>query len=104
MTGLPAETAQSALRVILKLVICGLISTILIVLGTVYLQFQSWSVPISLRPVLRTVASPITAAVWSSWSYFLHLVGVSVSVRQLARCGLEYHLALEEELQVFDFA
>ena len=35
-----AETAQSALTVIFKLVISGLTSIILIVLGTVNLQFQ----------------------------------------------------------------
>ena len=36
---LPAETAQSALTVILKLVISSLISVTEIVLGTVYLHF-----------------------------------------------------------------
>ena len=46
------ETAQSALTVILKLVISGLISIILIVSSTVNLQLQSWSVSISLRPIL----------------------------------------------------
>ena len=38
--GLRAETAQSVLTVIFKVVIRGLISIILIVLGTVNLQFQ----------------------------------------------------------------
>ena len=39
--GLHAETAQSALTVILKLVIDGLISVFLIIITTVTLQFQS---------------------------------------------------------------
>ena len=41
-------TARSALTVILKLVIGGLTSVILTVLGTVSLQFQGRFVPISL--------------------------------------------------------
>ena len=45
--GLHVETAQSALTVILKLVMGGLTSTILIVLSTVNLQFQGQSVYIS---------------------------------------------------------
>ena len=43
-------------------------SVILIVLGTVNLQFHGWFVPISLRPVLRTVATYVMATVWSSCS------------------------------------
>ena len=43
---------QSALTVILKLVIDGLISIILIVVSTINLQFQGWFVSISVRPVL----------------------------------------------------
>ena len=66
--GLHAETAQSALTVILKLVIGSLASVILIVLGTVNLQFQGRFVPISLRPVLRIVAAYVLAKVWSSCS------------------------------------
>ena len=45
--GLHAETAQSALMVILRLSISGLMSVILIVLGTVGLQFQGQFLPIS---------------------------------------------------------
>ena len=45
--GRHAETAQSALTVILKLVIGGLASIILIVLGPVHLQFQGPFVSIS---------------------------------------------------------
>ena len=62
---LHAETAQPALTVVLKLVICGLISVVLIVLGTVNLQFQGLFVPLSLRPVLETVAAYVMAIVWS---------------------------------------
>ena len=61
--GLHAETAQSALTVILKLVIGGLTSVVLIVLSTVSLQFQGWFVPISLRPVLGIVAAYVMATV-----------------------------------------
>ena len=66
--GLRAETAQSALTVILKLVIDGLTNVILVVLSTVTLQFQS--ICISLRPP----------------------GGVSVSTRQLTGHGSEYYL------------
>ena len=59
--GLQAETAQSALTVILKLVIGGLINFILNVLGTVHLQFQSWFVPISLRSFLGILATYVKA-------------------------------------------
>ena len=48
--GLPAETAQSALTVTFISVISGLNSEVLIVLGTVNLQFQGWFVSLSLRP------------------------------------------------------
>ena len=61
--GLHAETAQSALTVILKLVIGGLSSVILIVLGTVSVQFQGQFVSISLRQILRIVAAYVMAAV-----------------------------------------
>ena len=62
---LHAETAQSSLTVIFKLVISGLTSIILVVLGTVDLQFQGPLVPISLRPVLRIVAAYVVGTVWS---------------------------------------
>ena len=58
------ETVQSALTGILKLVMGGLTSIILIVLGTVNLQFQGWFVSISLSSILRIVAADITATVW----------------------------------------
>ena len=58
------ETVQSALTGILKLVMGGLTSIILIVLGTVNLQFHGWFVSISLSSILRSVAADITATVW----------------------------------------
>ena len=64
--GLHAEMAQSTLTVIFKLLISGLANIILIVLGTVNLQFQGPFVPISLRPVLRIVAPYVMGIVWSS--------------------------------------
>ena len=65
---LHAETAQTALKVIFKLVIGGLTSVILIVLGTVNLWFQGRFVSTSLRPVLRTVAVHVVGTVRSSCS------------------------------------
>ena len=55
--GLHAETTQSSLTVIFKLVISGLTSNILVVLGTVNLQFQGALGAISLQSVLRVVAA-----------------------------------------------
>ena len=66
--GLHVETAQSALTVILKLVIGDLTRVILIVLSTVNLQFQGQFVPISLRQILRIVAAYVMATIWSSCS------------------------------------
>ena len=54
---------SSILTVILKLVISGLTSIILIVLGTVNLQLQGQFVPIFLKPVLRIVAVYVMATV-----------------------------------------
>ena len=65
---LHAETAQSALTVILKLVISGLTSVILIVLSTINLQFRGRFVPISLRLILGIVAACVMATVCSSRS------------------------------------
>ena len=45
--GLQAEKAPSALTGVFRVVIGGLTSVVLIVLGTVGLQFQGWFVPIS---------------------------------------------------------
>ena len=68
MEELHAETAQSSLTVTLKFVISGLTSIILVVLGTVTLQFQGALVPISLRSALRIVAAHILGTVWPSRS------------------------------------
>ena len=62
------QKEQSALIVILKLVISGLTSIIWIVLDTVGVQFQGPFVPISLRRVLRIVAAYVRTTVWSSCS------------------------------------
>ena len=60
-----AETEQSFLTVTFKLIIGGLTGIILVVLGTVNLQFQGLFVPISLRPVLKIVAAYVVGTVWS---------------------------------------
>ena len=65
--GLPSETVQSALTVILKLMVSSLTSSILIALSTVKLQFQGQFVSLSLRPVLGIVAAYVMATVLSSW-------------------------------------
>ena len=54
--------------VISRLVISGLTSTIVIILGAVKLQFQAPFLPISLQSVLRIVASCVLDTVW--WSCF----------------------------------
>ena len=61
---LHAGTAQSSLTVIFRLVMSGLTSIILNVLGTVNLQFQGPFVPISLWPVFGIVTAPILGTVW----------------------------------------
>ena len=77
---LHAETAQSALTVILKLVIGGLISVILIVLGTVNLQFQGlfpfpWGQFLELWQLMSWLQSGHNAV------HFFYLVGVSVPAK-----------------------
>ena len=83
--GLHAETAQLALTVIFKLIVGGLTSIILVILGIVNLQFQDPFVPISLKPVLR---------MWQLMSWVLsgHHPGVLVTIGQLTGCGSEYYL------------
>ena len=71
--GLHAETAQSSLTVIFKLIISGLTSIILVVLGTVTLQFWGALVPIYLQSILRIVAAQVLSTVWSSWSELFYL-------------------------------
>ena len=60
---LHAETAQSALTVIFRLVFGGLTGVILLVLGTLNLQFRGPFVPVSLRPVLEIVAASVVGTV-----------------------------------------
>ena len=81
---------NSFLTVIFKLIIGGLTSVILVVLGTVNLQFQGLFVPISLRPVLKIVAACIMGMV-----VIMQLTsppGVLVPIRQLRGCGSEDYL------------
>ena len=70
MWQLHAVTAHSSLTVIFELVVVGLTSVILIVLGTVNLQLRGLFVPISLRSLLGIVAAYVLGTVWSSYSYF----------------------------------
>ena len=71
--GLHAETAQSSLTVIFKLVISALTSIILVVLSTVALQLWGALVPISLQLSLRIVVAQVLSTVWSSGSELFHL-------------------------------
>ena len=84
----PVETAQSALTVVFTLAISGLTS----IRDTVNLQFQDRFVSVSLRPVLRVVAAYVMAIVRSLCSEPLHLVSISISVRQLVGYGSEHYL------------
>ena len=59
--GLHAETAQSSLTP--SSVGHQLISIILVVLGTVNLQFWGALVPVSLQSILRTVAAQVLGTV-----------------------------------------
>ena len=61
------QNQRSSLSVIFKLVISGLTSIIVVVLGTVNLQFQGALTPISLWPILRIVAAQVLGAGWSPW-------------------------------------
>ena len=69
-----------------------LVSVILIILGTVSLQFHGRFVSISLKPVLRIVAAYVIVTAWSSCNYLLPMVRVSASVRQLTGYGSAYNL------------
>ena len=105
--GLHAETAQSVVTVIFKLVIGGLLSIILVVFGTVNLQFQGHFVPMSSRPVLGIVAAYVMAIVWfgrhvanffSTWWVFQYL-------QEAHRIWLRIlSIALEKEIKILDFA
>ena len=62
------QKQQSSMTVIFKLVISGLTSVILIVLGTINLQFQGPFVTISLWSILGIVGAHVLGSVWSSCS------------------------------------
>ena len=70
MWQLHAVTVHSSLPVIFRLVVGGLTSVILVVLGIVNLQLQGPFVPISLKSLLGIVAVYVLGTVWSSCSYF----------------------------------
>ena len=88
--GLHAETAQSALIVILKSVISDLAGVVVVALGVVNLLFQGQFVSTPLRPILELwqlilwVQPGHPAVNFSTW--FL------LSIRQLTGCGSEYYL------------
>ena len=109
-SGLHAETAQSALRVTLKLFI-GLTNIILIILSIVNVHFQGQFVPIYLNPMLRIVL----VHVWHMTSLsghhavnFLYLVGISVSTTAHRIWLRILSIALEKDLKLLalltDFA
>ena len=99
-----SKKKQSALIVILKQVISCLTSVILVVLGTVNLQFQGYFVSISLRPVLRIVAAYVVGTVQSS-SSLLPPGGAFSSYKTAHRIWLRIlSIALEKELKALDSA
>ena len=103
MRGLHAETAQPALTGIFRLVISGLTSVILTVLGTVSLQYQGPFVPIYLWPVLRIVTAHVLGIVWSSCSKLFHLCfGIYKTAHRIWLRILS--IALEKGLKVLDYA
>ena len=86
----------------MKLVTGGLTSIIWIVLGIVNLQFHGQFIPISLRPVLRTVAAYVI--LWSghhvinfsSWGFRICNTAHRIQLRIL-------FIALKAELKVLDY-
>ena len=103
--GLHAETAQSALMVVLKSVSGGLTSVIWIVLGTDNCHSQGQFVSISLRPVLGTVGANVVGQPGHHAVNFFPPVGVSVSIRPAHRIWCRMlSMALEKELKVLDYA
>lgn len=97
--GATRRTAQSALTVSLKSVVCGLTSIIVVVVSAVSLQLQGEFVPISLRPVLLPS--------WLSLSSCRSLLppGGGFSIYRAARRTRLRILSVgrEEEIQVVDF-
>lgn len=94
--------AWSALTGTLESAVRGLTSVTLTVLSADDLQSQGRLVPTSLRPVLRTVAASVVAAVWSARRQLLPPGGGFSACKQLKGQG-SGHTALEEELRVFAF-
>ena len=54
---------KSSLTIVFILVISGLTSVVLVVLGTVNLQVQGLFISVSLRPILKIVAACVMATV-----------------------------------------
>ena len=101
--GLHAEIAQLSLTVILKLAIDGLTSIILVVLGTVNLQFQDpffpflWGQFSELWQLLSWVLSGHHVLNFSTWCFSIYKIAHRIWLRILS-------LALEKELNVLDCA
>ena len=87
-----SQKIQSAPTVILKLGIGNLTSIILVVLGIVNLQFQGPFVSIFRGKLLELRQHMSWLQSGHGVVKLFHLVGVSVTVRQLTGHGLEYHL------------
>ena len=83
-----AETAVSS-NSRLQLVTSGLTSILLVVLGTVHLQFWGALVAVSLWSLLEIGSSCPGYSLVIMW---LTSPGVLVSIRQLTGCGLEHYL------------
>ena len=76
----------------------------MVVLGTVNLQFQGYFVSVSLRPVLRIVATYVVGTVWSE-SSLLPPGGAFSSYETAHRIWLRIiSIALEKEGKALDFA
>ena len=98
--GLRAETAQSALTVILKL------ATIVVWpasfwLSTLNLQSQDQFFPISLKSAFRIVAACVVKTVWSSRRYLVPPGGLVYKTAHRIWLWI-LPIALEEELKVLD--
>ena len=79
-------------------------SIILIVSGTVNLQFQVPFVSISLRPILGIVTAYAMATAWSSCSSFLPPGGGFSICKTACRIRLRIlSIALKEDLKVLDY-
>ena len=81
------------------MIISGLTNITLVVLGSVNLQFRGALVPISLWPILRTVAAEVQsghhAVNFSTWCFGIYKTAYRIWLRILST-------ALEKELKVLD--